>query len=769
MAEVAALVGLVAAIAQFVEYGTRLGERLREISSSANDLPSTFSALQVRLPAVIGILSRIQIQVDTGGFGLDEAEMLLPVIENSNSHIKALVAVVEKVTPVRAKQRGKVIAKYLTGMRSLSLDSEVQKINSHLQGNLQIISLFQTTRLTDTRCLAANMPIAPSPVICDPSEMSQMSREEAQSGQEAHTPSASTDSPMDSGMLTPSSDGVDLDDVHIMGRRLSSEELGNSPVIDQPSPSLKASDRPGSPADSAIASSATGRCSSSCSCICHRPYQLSTPSFLDRLIGHVLVNYAGQAFVKAPCSERNCRRRELSAVRITYRFPDWALQRVIHLALSSTALNTKVNFNTMRVLPESAEVFAVIAKGDVDRLRHIFKAGQASIYDVSRTNWTLIHTAFTLGRTDMCQFLISEGADLTIDAANGSNVIERAWFLAQKSSKAPGDYVMCDNEVLREVDLDDFVSSQQYNTIHKIVLGITKLRLLDVLETSTADIDGGDIRGATPLWWAASQGNLAAVRILLENGASHAIGAGLSQTPLHVARDAEVVRLLLQHGAERDCRDTAGRTPLHCYCYRQIGASRSIVREILEAGSSANAVAYGGQTPLHYAATFGNTSLIPILLEYGADIDAVKDDGMTPLMAGVRHDQLDVVKALLEKEADCTTVNKIGQNILHLAATYAGDDCMTAVASSAGIGQVHRSVKDAMGYTPLEYFERRKFRDDDLDAAFLHLLQMAGQPNMDQDDEEADDDVNEYDGASSDEPQQQAEDFSMPGSFSAHE
>ncbi|KAG9777046.1 hypothetical protein KCU88_g4646, partial [Aureobasidium melanogenum] len=517
MAEVAALVGLVAAIAQFLEYGTRLAERLREISASANDLPTAFSALQVRLPAVIGILSRIQVQVGTGGFGLDEAEMLLPVIENSNSHIKALVAVVEKVTPVRAKQRAKVIA------------------NERRRGPPQ---------------------------------------------------------------------------THVQGR--------------------------------------TG-------------------------------------------FDIRCVENEL----------------------------------------------------DFD-------------------------TPFTLGRMDMCQFLISEGADLTIDAANGSNVIERAWFLAQKSSKVPGDYVMCDNEVLREVDLDDFVSSQQYNTIHKIVLGITKLRLLDVLETSTADIDGGDIRGATPLWWASSQGNLDAVRILLENGASHALGAGLSQTPLHVARDAEVVRVLLQHGAQRDCRDTAGRTPLHCYCYRQIGASRSIVREILDAGASANAVAYGGQRPLHYASTFGNTNLIPILLEYGADIDAVKDDGMTPLMAGVRHDQLDVVKVLLEKEADCRVVNKIHQNILHLAAIYAGDDCMTALASSAGIGQVHPSVKDAMGYTPLEYFERRKFRDDDLDAAFLHLLQKAGQSNMYQEDEEADDDVNGHDGASSDEPQQQAECFSMPGSFTTH-
>lgn len=324
---------------------------------------------------------------------------------------------------------------------------------------------------------------------------------------------------------------------------------------------------------------------------------------------------------------------------------------------------------------------------------------------------------------------------------------------------------MCDNEILREVDLDEFVSSQQYNLIHKIVLGITKLKLGEILESSTADIDSADVRGSTALWWASAQGNIPAVRTLLENGANHSIAATISQTALHVAGNAEVVRLLLQYGAEINSRDTAGRTPLHCYCYRQVGASPSIVRAILEAGAIVDAVASSGQTPLHYTTMFGNASLIPVLLEYGADIDAVKDDGMTPLMAGVRFDQHETVKCLLNSHADCGIVNKAQQNILHLASIHAGPECLNVLAS-ANIGQLDADARDASGHSPLEHFENRRFRDEELDAAFLHLLRTVGHGNKSDLHVENEDEDEDSTGACDTQGSTRPEYFSMPGSFS---
>lgn len=749
MAEAAALVGLIAAIAQFVEYGMKLVERLEDFSISASDRTSAFTAIRVRLPAVIGIIKRIKRQIDDDLFDPNQAATLFPVIENTNAHIHSLMAIIERSMPPK---KSSLISKYIKAMRSLSLDAEVQRISARIQDNLQIISLFQTTNLVDAahqtalRLSSQSQGISGESRKTAPSEtqgtVSIAEAEEARTGLIRRTPLSITD----------------RDDIDIQ------LTISSSPQIGQLMPNLTDDEGPVQPqaaSEKLVVGSPNGeRCSSSCSCICHRPYQLSTPSFLTHLVGHLSVNYAGQAFVKVQCNEKKCRRRNESAARMTYRFPNWALDRVVHMALSSTALNTKVNLNTLRVLPDSAEVFAVMSRGDVDKFRNMFKAGQASIYDVSRLNWTLIHTAFTLGRMDMVHFLLTEGADLTIDAANGSNVIERAWFLAQKTSKTPGDYVMCDNEVLKKVDLDDFVSSQQYSLIHKIVLGITKLNLEEVLESSTSSIDETDIRGATPLWWAAAQGNLHAVRTLLNNGANHAIGAGLSQQPLHVARNADVVRILLQYNVAVDPRDTVGRTPLHCFCYRQVDSSPSIVREILNGGAAIDAVASGGQTPLHYAATFGNTSLIPVLLEYGANIDALKDERMTSLMVAIRYDKPETVRCLLENQANWKMENIHRQNALHIAAVHAGSECMDILAS-LDLRQLKPNARDARGFTPKEYFEDRKFRFEDLDDAFQRLLAATGNGSFgdDRNDDEHDDHERELNDSD------RSESFAMPGSF----
>lgn len=389
MAEAVALVGLAAAVAQFIEYGMKLADRLEELSSSTSDRANAFSALKARLPAVLGVLGLVKRQIERGVFDVAEAKTLLPIIENTNAHVSALIAVMEKIAPSQAKKKESLVVKYFTAMRSLSLDAEVQKITARLQGNLQIISLFQTTSLVEAKSQTTNSrPLSPQDTG-NRSDVSTSQRQEPRLGEDAGVVIFSS-SPQASAFIS-GADGLDL--------QVTVSQPNSNSASGFCLPDLSSTSTPDSVAtpdlskDGAVTPLLTDRCSSSCSCVRHRPYQLSTPSFLTNLVGHLAVNYAGEAFVKLPCSERRCRRSKESAARVTYRFPSWAWNRVVHMALSSTALNTKVNLNTMRILPDSAEVFAVISKGDVDRLRHMFKSGQASIYDVSRTNWTLIHVS----------------------------------------------------------------------------------------------------------------------------------------------------------------------------------------------------------------------------------------------------------------------------------------------------------------------------------------------------------------------------------------
>lgn len=699
MAEVAAVIGLVAAIAQFVEYGSKLITRLNELSSSDADRPSVFTTLKVRLTAVQAVVKRIQIQIQTRSVSVLEPEQMLPIIENTIAHIAQLLLMFDKAVP---PNQGRIWQKYVRAMKSLSTDKAVQRVSTRIQDNIQIISLFQTTSLVDSS----------HQIMCG--HISQAARLTAANNQMSVVAERRSDN------TTPATTHVESQTV--LNTSSSSSIVSTSgpqaPSLNNPDPT-----KPTSKNKETMPSLANHRCHPSCSCVCHRPYLASTPAVLGRFFGRLSIDILGNTLFQIPCNERQCRpRRDISA-HMTYQLPGWMLDRMVRISIRSTALNTHINLNTMRILPDSAEIFSVVSRGDLGRLQSMFATQQASIYDVSRAGWTLVHTAFTLGRRPITQFLIDQGADLTIGAGNGSNVIERAWLQAQKSSDRPGEYIVTDSPVLREIDLDDFVSQQQYNLVHKAVLGITKLDLCALLDSSTADIDGTDIRGYTPLRWASVQGNLGAIQTLLDHGASHAVGSRINQLPLHVARNAAVVHLLHQGGADIDAVDTSGRTALHCFCYRQIGSSDAIVRAVLQCGADFNARAYGQQTPLHYAVMFGNDSLVAPLIEFGAGIDATMRGGMTPLLASIRYDQASCVARLFENHADPMCRNSLGQGVLHLAAQHAGVECMNALADGAAVCKVNMDTdaRDDLDRTAQMYYDMREGKTEDLDKAFQQL------------------------------------------------
>ena len=750
MAEVITIIGLAAALTQFIEYGLKLSARLDELSTSATDRPHALAALKVRLPAVIAVVRRIQKQIDSQSIDYLEAETLLPLIANTNAHVQALLGILEKG---RGGKAG-VVGRYVKGMRSLAMDKEVQRLNGRVQENLQVIALVQTTGLVEVSWRTAELLGSEMGALRSVGG-TVVGREDGLAGDGGRV------SVVGSQGHSTSMAEEDAVDIQLAISAEPDAPDPQTPTPTPPSPLRRLPPRPHPPKNKQFSHS---RCPPSCSCLCHRPHHLSTPTLLSSLLGHLSLTYTNaRALLPHPCTEKNCLRPPTtsSTTRFTYRFPSWAAAQVIHMSLSSTALNTHINLNTLRILPDSAEVFSVISRGDLHRLRTMFANGETSIYDISRSNWTLLHSAFTLGRMEMSNFLITQGADLHIEAANGSNVVERAWFLAQKSTKVPGDYVMSDNEILKAVDVDDFVSAQQYNLIHKIVLGITKLDLQAVLASSTAGIDGVDLRGATPLWWAAAQGNVKAMQTLLENGADVDAQATLIfQRPLHVVRNGAAAGVLLEYGAQVDSVDGIGRTPLHCFCYRQVGSSAALVKEVLERGAKIDARANGGQTALHYASMFGNANLISTLLEYGAEIDAVKNDGLTPLSCAVRYDQTDALEALLSNGAEYTVLNRAWQNVLHLAAMHAGPACMDILAD-LDLDMLDSNARDNKGMTPRECFEGRKFRFEDLDVAFGKLMLAAGgdtvmTPDFTDGEEEND----------SGREEQTSEHKPMPGSFS---
>ncbi|OBT62384.1 hypothetical protein VE03_08439 [Pseudogymnoascus sp. 23342-1-I1] len=149
--------------------------------------------------------------------------------------------------------------------------------------------------------------------------------------------------------------------------------------------------------------------------------------------------------------------------------------------------------------------------------------------------------------------------------------------------------------------------------------------------------------GKNPYWtalhWAAKAKAPRLVALLLENGAEVDIGFGGDrvnarrfETPLDQAcsisqQSEDVVRILLEAGASVDALHRDGRTPLHLSCRQSLGISKVL----LEHGASVDAVAHDGSRPLHDAVREGNVELIDVLVARGAAVDVKDVEGRTPL------------------------------------------------------------------------------------------------------------------------------------------
>jgi uncharacterized protein len=129
--------------------------------------------------------------------------------------------------------------------------------------------------------------------------------------------------------------------------------------------------------------------------------------------------------------------------------------------------------------------------------------------------------------------------------------------------------------------------------------------------------DGVLSTGTTPLLRAAKSADLAAMRVLLDNGADPTIATRAGVNPLMAAA-----------GVGTSDSDSTGRDKT------QAGINEAI-RMLIEAGLDVNAANGRGQTALHGAALMGYDDVVRFLAESGAQLDIEDSRGFTPLQVAL--------------------------------------------------------------------------------------------------------------------------------------
>ncbi|MCE2514198.1 MAG: ankyrin repeat domain-containing protein [Acidobacteria bacterium] len=172
--------------------------------------------------------------------------------------------------------------------------------------------------------------------------------------------------------------------------------------------------------------------------------------------------------------------------------------------------------------------------------------------------------------------------------------------------------------------------------------------------------------GSTPFLLAASFGDVASMRILVDAGADPFLTSDDGTTALMVAAGADYVE-----GA-----DKYGLRSYPAYYETLQQRALAATRLCLELGLDVNAVNDFGQTPLHGAVYMGGTVIAPYLVEQGAEMDVINGRGQTPWMIAAkgeyragsfyRHEETAVVLEALG--ADTTLGFDLGRDWRQVAA-----------------------------------------------------------------------------------------------------
>ncbi|XP_062505024.1 poly [ADP-ribose] polymerase tankyrase-1-like [Corticium candelabrum] len=358
------------------------------------------------------------------------------------------------------------------------------------------------------------------------------------------------------------------------------------------------------------------------------------------------------------------------------------------------------------------------------RVRLLVEEGE-NVNDVTgRRFFTALHFAALRGKADICSFLLSRGANVTMADINGDTPLHIAADLHRAD--------VCQLLVDYKADVT-FVNRKGETPLLKALCrmyyrfalneyGQTPLHtaaggekdcpeLCSILLKHDAKIDAVDKDGNQPLHLACKRRHTSTSRFLLSHGAVVNASNEYGQTPLHTAaggekdcpelcsillkHDAKIdavdkqlmeretllnygnqplrlawkqwhaatVRLLLSHGADVTVLNKQQRKPLHL-------ANESVLKSYDSFGANANARTKDGETLLHTAAGGENDcpELCSMLLKHNAKIDAVDRDGNQPLHLACKRGHTRKSLFLLSCGADGSALNEYGQTPLHTAA-----------------------------------------------------------------------------------------------------
>ena len=205
-------------------------------------------------------------------------------------------------------------------------------------------------------------------------------------------------------------------------------------------------------------------------------------------------------------------------------------------------------------------------------------------------------------------------------------------------------------EILPKLDMKDTLNLAQVNKAYNAaVWSADGVRSLEAkIKTHFVKIGKKNLN-LLPLYWAASRGNVPAIRACLESGEDvNKVLTGDNSTALYVAASighAAVVKALVEAGADVN-------KPASPHTVNASGQRTSVIHNV---------------TPVYFAAQEGHTHVVMELIKAGADVNQASSLGITPLYVAAQQGHEGIVAVLIQAGADARKAIKSGATPMKVA------------------------------------------------------------------------------------------------------